>query len=74
MECINRVDAPLWHGHSTPKCIGVPEVNGDSIRMVLIYGFKSTEPSIRMYLGERKDYEKHIYGILSPEKGWKKTT
>ena len=48
---------------------GVPEVNSEAIRMVLKYGFKSTEPSLRMYLGERKDYEKHIYGILSPEKG-----
>ncbi|MCK4328456.1 GNAT family N-acetyltransferase [candidate division WOR-3 bacterium] len=50
-------------------CIGVPEVNSEAIRMLLRYRFKSTEPSLRMYLGERKDYEKHIYGILSPEKG-----
>jgi len=37
--------------------------------MLLKYGFKSTEPSLRMYLGERKAYEKHLYGIISPEKG-----
>ena len=49
--------------------MGVPEINSEAIKLLLKYEFKSTEPALRMYLGERKDYEEHIYGILSPEKG-----
>ena len=49
--------------------IGVPEINQDSIRMLLRNGFNYIEPSLRMYLGERKNYEKNLFGIIAPEKG-----
>ncbi len=49
--------------------IGVPEINRRAVQMVLCRGFTYNQPSLRMYWGERKDYEEHIYAILSPEKG-----
>jgi GNAT superfamily N-acetyltransferase len=49
--------------------IGVPEINSFMIDILLDNGFVYNEPSVRMYMGERMDYERHIYGILSPEKG-----
>jgi GNAT superfamily N-acetyltransferase len=50
--------------------VGVPEINRRAVEMVLGRGFVySSQPSLRMFWGERIDYEKNIYGILSPEKG-----
>lgn len=49
--------------------MGVPEVNRAMAAMLVRYGFKYNKPSVRMYLDKRRDYEKHVYGILSPEKG-----
>lgn len=49
--------------------IGVPAVNTDAVELVVNNGFQYQPPSLRMYLGDRLDYEKNIYGIFSPEKG-----
>ena len=49
--------------------MGVPEGNGEMIDLVRGLGFRSLAPSLRMYRGRRKDYEKYIRSILSPEKG-----
>lgn len=49
--------------------IGVPEINRDAVRMLLNEGFNYTEPSLRMYWGDGRDYEKNVYAIVSPEKG-----
>lgn len=49
--------------------VGVPDSKRSMITLLLNLGFKYHTPSLRMYLGDRKDYESHIYGILSPEKG-----
>ncbi len=49
--------------------IGVPETNQDAVLMLLENGFQYTEPSLRMYLGERRDYKGGVYGIIAPEKG-----
>lgn len=49
--------------------IGVPETNRDAVLMLLENGFQYAEPSLRMYLGERRDYEGGVHGIIAPEKG-----
>ena len=49
--------------------MGVPETNCDVVQMLLRNGFNYIEPSLRMYLGERKNYEKNLFGIIAPEKG-----
>lgn len=49
--------------------IGVPGVNSDIVDLLLKRGFIYNQPSLRMYLGEKMDYEKCLYGILAPEKG-----
>ena len=63
---LNRILAD--HAHD-PLIMGIPAVNNSAVDLVQKYGFKNREPSLRMFLGERKDYEKNVYGILSPEKG-----
>lgn len=69
-----RVAESLLHsviGKHTGKIlhVGVPETNRDAVRILLNAGFKYLEPSLRMYRGERKNYEGNVYGIISPEKG-----
>jgi GNAT superfamily N-acetyltransferase len=49
--------------------IGIPEDKRSLARLLTDLGFQYNVPSLRMYWGDRKDYETHIYGILSPEKG-----
>ncbi len=48
---------------------GVPETNRNAVEALLSCGFEYIQPSLRMYLGEKIEYEKHVYGILSAEKG-----
>jgi len=49
--------------------LGVPDQKQTMVRLLPDLGFRYEVPSLRMYWGDRKDYEPHIYGILSPEKG-----
>jgi hypothetical protein len=49
--------------------IGVPEAQRSMVTHLVDLGFRYLAPSLRMYRGEKKHYESHIYGILSPEKG-----
>jgi ribosomal-protein-alanine N-acetyltransferase len=49
--------------------IGVPAVNRDMVDILLKNRFLYCPPSLRMYRGKKITYEKHVYGILSPEKG-----
>jgi ribosomal protein S18 acetylase RimI-like enzyme len=49
--------------------VGVPVGKHSLVRSLLDLGFEHRAPSLRMYRGDRKDYEQHIYAILSPEKG-----
>ncbi|UCD95077.1 MAG: GNAT family N-acetyltransferase [Candidatus Zixiibacteriota bacterium] len=52
-----------------PIGIGIPATNSEGVDLIISSGFHYREPALRMYLGERLEYEKHIYGIFSPEKG-----
>ncbi len=54
---------------STPLSAGVPAVNTDMVRMMLKFGFQHTQPSLRMYLGQYREYGAHAYAILTPDKG-----
>jgi GNAT superfamily N-acetyltransferase len=54
---------------SSPIGMGVPATNGVAVDLLTESGFQYRPPALRMYLGERLEYEKHIYGIFSPEKG-----
>lgn len=56
------------HGGQT-LAVGVPDANRDAVEMMRQAGFKHQAPSLRMFLGDRIDYERSIYGIISPEKG-----
>jgi ribosomal protein S18 acetylase RimI-like enzyme len=49
--------------------VGVPDTNQGFVEMLRSAGFKYQAPSLRMFRGERIDYERDIYGIISPEKG-----
>lgn len=49
--------------------IGLPEKAHPLTPTLLQLGFVHYPPSVRMYLGTRRDYESFIFGILSPEKG-----
>ncbi|HHI02704.1 MAG TPA: N-acetyltransferase [candidate division Zixibacteria bacterium] len=48
---------------------GVPEINRTAVAIMLCNGFNYEQPSLRMYLGERIDYEKNIYTIISGDVG-----
>ena len=49
--------------------MGVPEASREMVDLLRRLGFRSSVPSLRMYRGRRKNYEKYVRGILSPEKG-----
>lgn len=49
--------------------VGVPAINREAVNLFLRKGFIYKEPVLRMYYGERKQYENFLYGIVSPEKG-----
>ena len=49
--------------------LGVPEMNRETVELLSRRGFVLNTPSMRMYRGRRRDYEKHVVAILSPEKG-----
>ena len=61
-------DIVKYHGHRS-IVIGVPAHRQEFAAHLLRRGFKYTQPSVRMYLGSRCDYEKKIYAIFSAEKG-----
>jgi ribosomal protein S18 acetylase RimI-like enzyme len=52
-----------------PIAIGVPQPNLDSVRILLDHGFIFTQPSVRMYLGDKREYQASVYSIISAEKG-----
>jgi GNAT superfamily N-acetyltransferase len=49
--------------------IGVPGVNTSALGVVLQRGFVHRPPSLRMYRGERVDYEDSVHGIISADVG-----
>jgi len=49
--------------------IGVPENNPQAVEILLNYGFYYEVPSLRMYYGERIDYENKICGIIAGDVG-----
>ncbi len=49
--------------------VGVPELNQPFVDLLLAEGFVYSQPSLRMYFGLRRNYERHVYAIVSPEKG-----
>jgi len=49
--------------------IGVPSINTAALQVVLQHGFCHRPPSLRMYRGERVDYESKVYGIISADVG-----
>ena len=56
------------HGHHELE-MGVPEINREAIEICRELGFEYRMPSLRMYRGDKRDYERNIYCIFSPEKG-----
>jgi GNAT superfamily N-acetyltransferase len=53
----------------SPLTIGLLQPMHHFADVLLRYHFEFRPPSLRMYLGKRLDYEKHIYGISSADKG-----
>ncbi|MCX6829951.1 MAG: GNAT family N-acetyltransferase [candidate division Zixibacteria bacterium] len=49
--------------------VGLPELNREAVALYRKHGFIYSEPSLRMYLGVRREYEEKIFAIMSPEKG-----
>ncbi len=49
--------------------IGVPELQERVVEFLRESGFAQSDPSLRMYLGERREYERHAFAIISAEKG-----
>jgi ribosomal protein S18 acetylase RimI-like enzyme len=52
-----------------PLEMGVPAINLKAVDIAVKLGFKYSQPSLRMYRGPKRDYEKYIYAIFSAEKG-----
>ncbi len=50
-------------------CIGSPETRRAMPHMTAARGFRRRPPSLRMYRGQERRYEDHIFGIISAEKG-----
>jgi len=59
----------LGRAKNARVAVGVPGIRPTAVAVMLDNGFYYTQPSLRMFRGERTDYESHIYGILGPEKG-----
>lgn len=57
----------LYSGKSIS--LGVPALSKAMVDSLHALDFDILAPSLRMYLGERIDYERHVYAIVSPEKG-----
>ncbi len=49
--------------------VGVPEMKESFVDLLTRSGFDFWPPSLRMYLGDGAEYEKHVYAILSPGQG-----
>ncbi len=49
--------------------IGLPESSQRFTSVLLEHQFEYWEPTLRMFLGKKRDYESSIYGIVSPESG-----
>jgi len=49
--------------------LGVLETQRSLIKYLRNHNFIHTIPALRMYLGERWDYDKNYFAILAPEKG-----
>jgi ribosomal protein S18 acetylase RimI-like enzyme len=57
------------HNEDHDLTLGLPETADNFTRTLLSQGFEYREPSLRMYLGEKREYESFVYAIVSPEKG-----
>jgi GNAT superfamily N-acetyltransferase len=49
--------------------MGVLKMNRATSSILLKYNFEYRPPSLRMYRGQRLDYERHVYGIVSADVG-----
>ncbi|UCG30474.1 MAG: GNAT family N-acetyltransferase [candidate division WOR-3 bacterium] len=49
--------------------IGVPGINAAASQMLVRHGFLHCPPSLRMYRGQRIDYESNVYAIVSADVG-----
>ena len=65
-ELVRRL---LGHVAEARVTIGIPGVRRGAVDILIDNGFYYTQPSLRMYRGERIEYESCVYGILGPEKG-----
>ena len=65
-ELVRRL---LGRAAHAPVVVGVPGSATRAVEVMLNNGFLCTQPSLRMYRGERIEYESCVYGILGPEKG-----
>ena len=68
-SCRTLMHAVLAGYGQNAIAMSVPETNREMVDLVRSLGFRSSTPSLRMYRGRRKNYEKHLRAILSPEKG-----
>lgn len=63
------LDAIIEANASHDISAGVPETQTAASRMMLDRGFLYHPPSLRMYHGQQRRFEEHIYAIVSAEKG-----
>jgi GNAT superfamily N-acetyltransferase len=52
-----------------PIAVGIPEMQRSAILVACRRGFLYRPPSLRMYLGDKIDYESSVYAIVSADKG-----
>jgi GNAT superfamily N-acetyltransferase len=48
--------------------VGVPDPHDEIVEFLRESDFEQSDPSLRMYLGERREYERHVFAIISAEK------
>jgi GNAT superfamily N-acetyltransferase len=69
-DAAERIMTGIAAGHCrSGLSVGVPDSQRSMVKVLSALGFTYRAPSLRMYWGEAKHYETHIYAILSPEKG-----
>jgi len=63
------LDTIIAHNNHKVLLAGIPEINPTTIDMFLSRGFVHIQPSLRMYLGQKRNYEEYVYAITSADMG-----
>lgn len=69
MACDELLSSIIGKHRKDILTMGALERNQGAIEILLRHGFEYRPPSLRMYRGQRIDYDCHVYGIVSADVG-----